>query len=542
MESSSAAPSLRILLLKPSHYDEEGYVVQWWRSLVPTQALAVILGVLEDARERAVLGPGTSLEVKVVDEHATVVHPDRLLSWLRSAQRGVVMLAGVQTNQYPRAVDLGRAFLAGGVPVIMGGVHVSGIQALTPGWQPGLAAAKEAGISLFAGELEESIDTLLLDIWHDRLHPFYNRIQPFVDLSQAPPSRIDLQTMAKVFHGLAGMDLGRGCPYLCSFCTVINVHGRQLRCRTTDAMRNYVRQAAEMGIHRFLVVDDNFARNPDWEPFCDSLIEMRRKENLPVELFLQVDARATLIPGFVDKVVEAGCRRVFIGIESVRSDNLQDAAKKQNLRADLAEMAMTWRRAGVIIYAAYIIGFPHDTPERIAEDVRYLQREVRFDILEFFSLTPLPGSVDHQQLVAAGSELDLDFNRYTDEQPVCDHPQMDRTTWQKLYRDAWDWYYSDEHLERTLRRALEDKLPVKEVLASLVLYYGLVRYEDVHPLVGGLVRRRVRRQRRPGLPIEPVWRFFPHRLWQTLRAQIGLMALSWKAHRILRRIRSKTHM
>ena len=528
---------LRILLLKPSHYDEEGYVVQWWRALVPTQALAVINGILHDAAERQVLGPEVALEVKVIDEIATQVRPERLLRWLRDAERSLVMLVGVQTSQYPRAVDLGRAFIDGGVPVIMGGFHVSGIHALTPEWEAGLREAREAGIALYAGELEEGVDELLSDAWNGALKPFYDRLQPNVDMNCAPLARIDPSTMSKVFHGLAGMDLGRGCPFLCSFCTVINVHGRKPRQRDAEAAVAYVRHAASLGIHRFLVVDDNFARNRNWEAICDALIELREREGLAVELFLQVDTRATAVPRFVEKVAAAGCRRVFIGIESVREDNLTSAAKKQNKGAELAEMAMAWRRAGVMIYGAFIIGFPHDTPERIAEDIRFLQREVRIDIMEFFLLTPLPGSVDHQRLVASGARLDADFNRYTDEQPVSDHPLMSGEAWLQLYRDAWDWYYDDEQLERTLRRALEDGLPEREVLASLVLYYGLARFDGVHPLVGGLIRRKRRLQRRPGLPIEPLHRFLPRRLAETLRTQWGMIALSRKLRRMLRRLR-----
>jgi len=529
--------TLRILLLKPSHYDEEGYVVQWWRALVPTQALAVINGILLDAAERRVLGPGVGVEVRVVDEIATAVEPPRLVRWLRGAERALVMLVGVQTSQYPRAVDLARPFIAAGVPTIMGGFHVSGIHALTAHWHDGLAAARDAGIALYAGELEEGVDELLGDAWSGTLKPLYDRLQPTIDMSRAPIARIDPSTMAKVFYGLAGMDLGRGCPFLCSFCTVINVHGRKPRQRTVEDAVAYVRHAAALGLHRFLVVDDNFARNRNWEAICDALIELREREGLAVELFIQVDTRATAIPRFVEKVTAAGCRRVFIGIESVREDNLTAAAKKQNKGTELGEMAATWRRAGVMIYGAFIIGFPHDTPERVAEDIRFLQEEVAIDVLEFFILTPLPGSVDHQRLLAAGAALDPDFNRYTDERPVCEHPLMSGEEWLKLYRDAWAWYYSDAHLERTLRRALADGLPVKEVLASLVLYYGLPRFDEVHPLTGGLIRRKRRLQRRPGMPIEPAWRFHPRRWWETLRTQGGMMALSWRLHRMLRGLR-----
>jgi len=530
---------LRLLLLKPTHYDDEGYLVQWWRSLVPNHSLAVINGILLDAQQRQVLGPDVTVEIKVIDEIARVVHLPSLLTWLRGGQQAAVMLVGVQTSQYPRAVDLAREFISDKIPVLMGGFHVSGIQALTPEWEQGLSAARESGISLYAGELEDGIDELLVDIWGQQIKPLYNRLAPNIDMEKAPIARLDKDTTENIYNTLVGMDLGRGCPYLCSFCTVINVHGRRPRQRKAEAAVDYVRQCALNNIHRFLVIDDNFARNQNWESICDSLIALKEREGMGVELFIQSDTRATKIPRFLDKVTRAGCNRVFIGIESVRDDNLIVAAKKQNKRSELGTMANQWREAGVMLYGAFIIGFPNDTPERIAEDIRFIQEYVPLEVLEFFILTPLPGSVDHQRLIAANAPLDNDFNHYTDEQPVSEHPLMTHDEWLQLYRDAWEWYYTDEHMERTLRRSLRDKLPVKEVLASLVLYYGLQRYEGVHPLVGGLIRRRQRHQRRHGLPIEAIWRFWPKSLWRTFKAQAGLFSLWLKLRLMLYRIQKE---
>ena len=530
---------LRLLLIKPSHYDDDGYVIQWWRNLVPAQTLAVLNGILGDAATRKVLGDGVAIECRLIDETASVVHTRRELRWLQGAEHAALLLVGVQTNQYPRAVDIARPFVEAGVPAIMGGFHVSGVLAMTPDWAHGLAAARELDITLYAGELEEGIDELLSDLWRNELKPLYNHLDRLVDLEKAPPPLIDPATTGKTLRRMAGIDLGRGCPYLCSFCTIINVQGRRPRQRPAKVAADYVRRCAGQGVRDFIVSDDNFARNQNWEAILDELIQLREVEKIPLDLFIQVDIRAAAIPRFVEKAIRAGCRRVFIGIESVRDDNLLEMRKKQNKRAELQEMVLTWKRAGAIVYAGYIIGLPNDTPERVAEDVRFLMEEVAIDVPELYILTPLPGSEDHQRLLAQGVAMDEDLNRYDTEHAVIDHPHMSRERWEALYWQVWEWYFAPEHVARVLKRAMASGLSVKDVFKSLLGFYAAVRYDRVHPLQSGMLRRKVRTSRRPGLPIEPAWRYHPLRWLEILRLQGRLIAYSWRMYRLYWRVKGE---
>src|SRR5216117_741773 len=84
------------------------------------------------------------------------VRPDRIIRDIsRSGGRALIALVGVQSNQFPRAVDLARPFLAAGLPVGLGGFHISGCISMLPELPREIVAAKEAGISLFAGEAED---------------------------------------------------------------------------------------------------------------------------------------------------------------------------------------------------------------------------------------------------------------------------------------------------------------------------------------------------------------------------------------------------
>ena len=181
-------------------------------------------------------------------------------------------------------------------------------------------------------------------------------------------------------------------------------------------------------------------------------------------------------------------------------------------------MLLGWREIGVVTTAGYILGFPGDTPEKIVADVRTIQRELPIDILEFFFLTPLPGSEDHARLAAAGADLDPDLNRYDLNHVTTTHDSMSREEWERAYRLAWETYYSDEHVRTLMRRSRASGLHTGKILGTAVAFYGSITYEGVHPLESGLFRRRYRTDRRPGLPIESPLAFWSRHLGHLARS------------------------
>ena len=153
-------------------------------------------------------------------------------------------------------------------------------------------------------------------------------------------------------------------------------------------------------------------------------------------------------------------------------------------------MLLAWRQHNVITYAGYILGFPTDTPETIARDIEIIKKELPIDILEFLCLTPLPGSEDHKTLHAQGVPMDPDMNNYDLEHVCTAHPRMSKETWLQVYADAWTRYYSDEHVETIMRRAVASRLSRRKIRDVLTAFSGSVRIEGVHPLQLGIVRRK----------------------------------------------------
>jgi radical SAM superfamily enzyme YgiQ (UPF0313 family) len=504
----------QLILIKPSHYDYDGYVIQWFRSIMPSNSLAALYGLAIDAAERQVLGPDVFIDVTPIDETNTRIKPTKIIAQLeRYGGFGLVGLVGVQSNQFPRAMDIARTLRAAGVPVIIGGFHISGCLSMLTEMQPDIKEALDLGISLFAGEAEERLDALLRDAARGTLQPIYNYLKDLPSIQSAPVPFLLRKHVKRTAGNYSTFDAGRGCPYQCSFCTIINVQGRKSRRRSPDDVEHIIRQNWAEGIHRFFITDDNLARNKDWEIILDRIIKLRTEENIRVSLMIQVDTLCHKIPNFVDKCAKAGVTRVFIGMESVNPDALIAAKKRQNKITEYRKLLLAWKAAGVVTYAGYILGFPNDTPESIRRDIAIIQRELPVDMMEFFCLTPLPGSEDHQILYRKGVAMDPDMNKYDTEHPVTAHAKMTRKEWERIYRAAWDIYYTPEHLERIMRRAGATGINLSSLAGTLLHFSQFTAIEKVHPLQGGVFRLKFRRDRRPTIAVESMWAFYPKYLW-----------------------------
>ena len=541
MKPASGGPERRfqLVLLKPSHYDDDGYVIQWVRAYIPSNTLAVLYTLALDASERGVLGPDTAIDITVVDEINSHVNIKKLLErFQRHDGFGLVALAGVQSNQYPRALDIARPFRAAGVPVLIGGFHVSGVLAMLPELTPELKTTIDMGISMFAGELEGRMDLILQDAANGTMPPIYNYLKDLPSLESEPTPILPIEHLKKTIQKLATFDAGRGCPFQCSFCTIINVQGKKSRRRSADDVEKTIREHWVQGITNFFITDDNLGRNKDWEPILDRIIEMRERDGMNIRLMIQVDTLCHKIPNFIEKAVRAGTNRALIGLESINAANLLAASKRQNKITEYRKMLLAWKKAGTITVAGYILGFPFDTPESIREDLKIIQKELPLDFLEFFCLTPLPGSQDHQVLYRKGEWMHEDLNLYDGEHAATNHPKMTKEEWEGIYRTAWTTYYTPEHVETILRRGAATNCSRSRMLGLAFLSCTSVPVENAHPLQGGVLRRKHRLDRRPGMPIEPIWSFYPKYTWsftknsfRELRTMLWLLVVSQRIYK-----------
>jgi tRNA A37 methylthiotransferase MiaB len=507
----------QLVLIKPSHYDDDGYVIRWWRAMTPSNSLAAIYGIAADCAERRVLGPDIDIDIEVMDETNTRIDIPALLSRFRRCDDfGCVALIGVQSNQYPRALDIARPFRTAGIAVAMGGFHVSGCLSMLDGSAVDLDACRDMGVIIFAGEAEGRLQSVITDVAAGRLVPLYNYMKDLPGMEGTPVPFLPKRYIQRTLGSSASFDAGRGCPYQCSFCTIINVQGRKSRYRSADDVEHLVRLNWAQGIRKFFITDDNFARNKEWESTFDRLIELRERDGIPLGLMIQVDTLCHKIPNFMEKAKRAGVTKVFIGLENINPDNLAIAKKRQNKITEYRKMLLAWKQQGILTIAGYILGFPADTPQTIRRDIKIIKEELPIDLLEFFCLTPLPGSEDHQTLWKNGVAMDLDLNRYDVEHVCTAHSKMSKEEWQDIYHEAWLLYYTPDHMKTLLRRAAATGVPIGNLAKYLLTFSTTDRLEKVHPLQGGIFRLKHPSERRPGQPRENPWFFWLRFTWETL--------------------------
>jgi radical SAM superfamily enzyme YgiQ (UPF0313 family) len=257
----------------------------------------------------------------------------------------------VETFTALRAYRIARQFRARGVPVVMGGYHVT----LAPE-----EAAQEAD-AIVLGDAEPIWQRLLDDARNRRLEPIYDGRGARV-LSGIRPRR---ELFAgKRYQNVTLVEFARGCNFKCDFCSITALHGANQNHRPAAEVAN---EMVATGSRRFFIVDDNIVSQPHQvRDLCRALIPLR------VGWVGQASIHIARDDELLELMVASGCRGVLIGMESLDAANLRDMGKSWNVsHATYAESLATFRRHGLAVYGTFIFGYDND-------DTRLIKRSVEF--------------------------------------------------------------------------------------------------------------------------------------------------------------------
>jgi len=544
--------TIRIYFIKPSRYDEEGYVQYFRYGVQPNNTLTVLTALNEAFNKRYAAARNVRLETVIWDETCDgIVSPETITAIKEKAREdGVELLmglAGVQSNQYPRGRDLALQFIAEGLPTMMGGFHVSG-------FHDSCRFLNECGITTVVGEAENIWGDIVEDFLRGDLQKHYTVTQgiraktgqddiivPLITDSLLPV--LDDRYLTRFFNdSMTTLDTSRGCPFTCSYCSVKNVMGRTMRSREPDSVVSWVRDACRNhGIESLFLVDDDFFRSPRWEEILTGLVEVK-KEYPKLSFMMQVDVDASCYANIADGETEtakhrrsrkftelaaaAGCYQAFVGIESLNPDNLNFATKYQNTddrqhkwkieaaRAHVIDkykrVVDNWHKVGVSVHAGYMLGFPFDGPDcgRVAAATL---KKIGFDIVSFFIMTPLPGTEDQVRFTKEGSIIDWDFNQLDSQHVTLKHDKLDTESWLGAYRDAFKGFYSIPRLLHTIFTVCAgrnlDAESRRAVLRQFTYYFFSYR-QGRHPMVGGIWPIRRRDVRRAAVTDDDARRFY----------------------------------
>lgn len=516
---------LKMVYIRPSRYDDDGYVVRFWRGVLPSNTLVCLDALTHEVTQSGALGDGVEVSVDLYDDFVQRIPVRKIIKASREpGTRVVVGFVGVQTNQFPRTSDLALEFRAAGIPVLIGGFHVSGVLSLFEKPSHELQHLLDHGVTLVKGEVEAPgvMSEIMRDALDGTLKPIY-AIEELPDISNAPVPKVSVALQHRYFtKNMGTIDMSRGCPFDCSFCTIINVQGRKMRCRSGKRVLEAIEENYDRGVSIYLFTDDNFARNPIWEQIFDGLIEMRERGR-KIMFMMQTDTGAHRIPNFVEKAAKAGCYLVSIGMESVNPENIAALGKRQNRIDDYANMVETWHSHKVIVMTGYIIGLPHDSLESLRRDIAVLRDEVKIDLAVFTFLTPMPGSKDHLRMVTEGVEIDTDLNKYDLVHATFRHPKMEIAEWEQAHREVTFGLFNPQSVTNALLRS------PRENYTELFWVYAWNRYcalEGLHAYMTGFYRLKDRTSRRPVFARESFLQYGLRRLKDAghgLRRYIGLL-------------------
>lgn len=324
-------------------------------------------------------------------------------------------LVGISTitSTAPRAYKIADKIRQMGIPVLMGGPHVS--------FQT--EEALEHADFVIRGEGEKAL-MAFFDAWEANLD--YKKVpnlsfktngeivhNPMIpntsDLDQLPFP--DLTKLKNDQKGLAGfrtlpIQTSRGCPYDCAFCSVTNMFGKKYRFRSSQNIIEELRMYNDKKNIIFFY-DDNFAANPR---HTKELLYAMIEENFKFKWTTQVRADVAKDVELVRLMKKAGCHTLYIGFESVNPNSLLEMKKKQTVE-EISHAVKVFRKHKIHIHGMFVYGFDEDDWKTVKKTVKFAKK-TKLTSTQFLILTPLPGSEFFDKLVKQGRIVLTDWSLY----------------------------------------------------------------------------------------------------------------------------------
>jgi radical SAM superfamily enzyme YgiQ (UPF0313 family) len=362
-------------------------------------------------------------EVLLIDGNAQPMDESQIAQYVREQNIGLVGI-GAMTRMVAKAYRMADAIRATGVPVVMGGPHVTEEADEALGRDGGPRHADAVAL----GEADETWPQIVEDAARGELKEIYEPVDPATGKERKPRlnpyptipwDKIDLRQfnlIPKAMHPLlkhvhtgwgtfriVPVESGRGCPYGCEFCTVTGFFGDSIRFRTNESVVNELlmlkaRARKEKGQIAVFFIDDNFAINVKR---TKSLLRDIIAANAQVYWVAQISANLLRDEELVDLIAASGGKWIFIGMESIDPANLKDVNKGFNKPSEYGVVLDRLAKRHIFAITSFIVGMDNDTPG-VAERTLQQVRTWPPGLPVFGLLTPLPATPLYKRLELAG--------------------------------------------------------------------------------------------------------------------------------------------
>src|SRR5450631_1835999 len=306
------------------------------------------------------------------------------------------------------------------------------------------------------GEAEEMMPQVVADMQNGRLQSVY-RTSHRPDITRTPAPRWDLIK----FHHYVTMSVqfSRGCPFDCEFCDIIVMNGRTPRTKTPAQLIAELDGLRQNGWNDMVfIVDDNFIGNKArTKALLHALIEWRRQTRTSIRFLTEASVNLADDPELCALMVEAGFKKVFVGIETPSVEALAECHKVQNRNRDLVDSVQTLQRAGLEVMGGFIVGFDSDQSDIFKRQFEFIQRSGVATAMVGL-LTALPQTRLWQRLKSEG-RLAAESSGNNTDAALNFRPKLNRDFLQSGYRELVKKLYEPGNYYRRIRTFLKSHRP-----------------------------------------------------------------------------------
>jgi hypothetical protein len=476
----AAVRKLRVVIVKPSKYGPDGWVERFRRGFMPNTTVRYVASLTPESLD------GVEFTVHAVDEYVRTDLEYLELLGRAGGDPTLVALVGVQSHQFHRALDLASYAVEHGAAAVIGGPHAMTCET---------AEIQGRGVSVAASEAELVWPSILRDAARGELAAVYGADRRWQERLEAPvlspPSRREL---ARYVVPMLGIYPARGCPYSCSFCSVIKIAGHRVRSQPIETTIATMRAAKAAGVRLALFTSDNLNKYPEVEPLLEAIIA----ERIRLPFFVQCDAQIERQPKLVELLARAGCFQIFVGVESFSIEALRDLHKFHNTPSRYGEIVRLCREFRVSSHFASILGFETDTEESIRDHLETLRR-LSPDLASFNILTPIPGTEQYDDFLARGWITERNLDRFDGTVATWRHPRLPGERLADLlfgcYEAFYDWTSVGRKVARFLGRPRDFRTgQTLFAIAGDAALARLAARNRIHPFAGGIGRVRLDRE------------------------------------------------
>ncbi|MBI4467114.1 MAG: B12-binding domain-containing radical SAM protein [Acidobacteria bacterium] len=403
---------------------------------------------------KALTPPGH--QVTTVDGNVIRLAPEELADYVRRERVDLVGIGGM-TRTIHRSYAVADSLRALGVPVVMGGPHVTEES----------EEALEHADAVACGEADELWPKMLADFEAGTLQPIY-RAHEKPSLENYPIlgwEEMDFKQFTLLPRWLyrwlrwsgydrydiniTPMESGRGCPYRCDFCTVSPFFGEKVRFRTNENVIEELRLLERLGRTFVFFVDDNFAINP---PRTKSLLQAMIEAGVRMPWAAQISMNLLRDPELLDLMKRSGCIGVFIGLESVLPESLAQVSKSFNKPEEYARIIAELHHRGMYSVTGFIFGIDADRPGGATKTWEVLRSWTPGFFPVFSQLTPLPGTPLYKMLLQQNRLEHRHWLNYRPYGAAFQPKHMTPAELEAEIRTAWQLAYSASSVFERMRR------------------------------------------------------------------------------------------